>query len=140
MTPDELQQFHELNAEIVRLEAELKTAVDAKHELARVLYGRYGRSTIYRIDNENWVVAPTKIGTYYFVRRMRWSPNSEGAKASNARIDRIAALHEPPRQPELAPEPEPKHRKLPIVGDVDQAQPAPEPRLMQIREPQDPNS
>jgi hypothetical protein len=95
MTPEELEQYLALTLEIERLEAALKAAVTSKQGLAQALYERYGKEANYKVGDEMLVISPTKTGTYYFVRRVRWSKEARAAKAEKRRLDRIARLQSP---------------------------------------------
>ena len=96
MTPQELSRYLEITGEIKRLEAELKTVVAAKQELAKMLYERNGRDSTYKVGDEYLIIAPTKQGTYYFVPRVRWSKQAAAAKAEKKKLDRLARMQTPP--------------------------------------------
>jgi hypothetical protein len=101
VTPQELAHYLRLVQEIGRLESELKAAIKQKHALAKTLYERHGRDASYKVGDQYLMVAPTRIGTYYFVPRVRWPSEARAAKSEKKRLDRIARLQQrPKRMPE----------------------------------------
>lgn len=92
----ELERYLALTSTIERLEGELQQAVKEKQQLAQVLYERHGRHAVYRVGDQDLMVAPTKAGTYYFAPRVRWPKEARAAKAERKRLDRIARMQRPP--------------------------------------------
>lgn len=90
--PEEVARYLTLQSEIKELEHRLAARVKEKQELARSFYERFGKNAVYRVGGQDLIVAPTRQGTYYFVARVRWTPEARAAKAEKRRLDRLARL------------------------------------------------